>query len=269
MLDQRFSMANPMPFCLLGLPTSDANDVWVSELGALKFHFNGNGCLDKSIHVCVVVNANGSWNFDWLLTILRRGVVDSIRACNLPLRELRVNQLSWKWMVVGKFSMRESYKHFVNTTHSQLDEKLKAPSESGLSCGCCSRLELIASVVLGQRRANRPDLGWVKLNVDGSVSIVISKAAIGGIVRDSNWKWLTGFAMVTGMTKVFQVEARAVVEGLKLAWMKCYKHVEINCDNALLIDTICNGFGSISNIRDVTPLTRIHHRIKVTRHYRT
>ncbi|MBA0740174.1 hypothetical protein Gogos_013395 [Gossypium gossypioides] len=57
--------------------------------------------------------------------------------------------------------------------------------------------------------------------------------------------------MVIGMTEVFQVEARAVVEGLKLAWMKCYKHVEINCDNALLIDTICNGFGSISNIRKV------------------
>ncbi|MBA0818343.1 hypothetical protein Gohar_025504, partial [Gossypium harknessii] len=224
------------------------NDVWVSELGALKFHFNGNGCLDESIHVCVVVNANGSWNFDWLLTILRRGVVDSIRACNLPLRELRVNQLSWKWMVVGKFSMLKS------TIHAVRD---------------CEFAHSVWNTFLPIHYWNRPDLGWVKLNVDGSVSIVISKAAIGGIVRDSNWKWLTGFAMVTGMTKVFQVEARAVVEGLKLAWMKCYKHVEINCDNALLIDTICNGFGSISNIRDVTPLTRIRHRIKVTRHYRT
>ncbi|MFQ6622279.1 hypothetical protein Gotur_002322 [Gossypium turneri] len=99
--------------------------------------------------------------------------------------------------------------------------------------------------LLGQRRTD------VKVNVDGSVSTVISKPTIGGTVRDSNGKWLTGFAMVTGMAEVFQVEARAVVEGLKLAWMKGYKQVQINYDNALLIDTIHNGFASISNIREV------------------
>lgn len=36
------------------------NDVWVSELGPLKFHFNGNGYLDESIRVCDAVNTNGS-----------------------------------------------------------------------------------------------------------------------------------------------------------------------------------------------------------------
>ncbi|KAK5840539.1 hypothetical protein PVK06_009441 [Gossypium arboreum] len=38
---------------------------------------------------------------------------------------------------------------------------------------------------------------------------------------------------------------------MKLAWLNGYKHVEINCDNAMLTETICNGFASISNIEEV------------------
>ncbi|KAK5845809.1 hypothetical protein PVK06_002038 [Gossypium arboreum] len=62
---------------------------------------------------------------------------------------------------------------------------------------------------------------------------------------------VASFAMVIGMADVFQVEVRVVVEGLKQAWMKGYKQVQINYNNALLIDTIRNGFASISNIREV------------------
>ncbi|KAH1072821.1 hypothetical protein J1N35_025149 [Gossypium stocksii] len=64
-------------------------------------------------------------------------------------------------------------------------------------------------------------------------------------------RWLTGFAMVTKVAKVFQIEARAIVERLKLAWLKGYKQIEINCDNAMFIDILCNGFPSISNITEV------------------
>ncbi|MBA0870296.1 hypothetical protein Goshw_010551, partial [Gossypium schwendimanii] len=53
------------------------------------------------------------------------------------------------------------------------------------------------------------------------------------------------------MDEIFRIEARAIVEGMKLAWLKGFKQVEINYDNAMLIDTICNGFASISNIAEV------------------
>lgn len=46
-----------------------------------------------------------------------------------------------------------------------------------------------------------------------------------------------------------RVEARAVVEGLKLAWIRGFKQVEVNYDNALLISTICNGFALVSEVR--------------------
>ncbi|KAK5794618.1 hypothetical protein PVK06_035857 [Gossypium arboreum] len=102
-----------------------------------------------------------------------------------------------------------------------------------------------------EQRWQCPDSGWVKINVDGSVSTNNNKAAIGGAVRNSYGEWLTGFNMVTGIDEIFKIEARVIVEGMKLAWLKGYKQVEINCDNVMLIDTICNGFASISNIAEV------------------
>ncbi|MBA0847816.1 hypothetical protein Goshw_023937 [Gossypium schwendimanii] len=70
-------------------------------------------------------------------------------------------------------------------------------------------------------------------------------------MRNSDGQWLMGFNIVTGMDEIFRIEAQAIVEGMKLAWLKGYKQVEINCDNVMLIDTICNGFASISNIAEV------------------
>ncbi|MBA0676774.1 hypothetical protein Goari_018232, partial [Gossypium aridum] len=245
----------------------------VKELGPLKFHFNCNGCLDESIRVCDVVNMNGSWNFDWLLIVLPRGVVDRIRACNPPLKELGIlTNAKRARRGMSPFPFCEQYGKFVECTihavrdcefaHSNVMNEGMLSVDGGewltfflksylVSLEKLDKLNHWACYTQTTKGWQLPDLRWVKVNVDGSVSTVISKAAIGGTVRDSNGKWLTGFAMVTGMVEVFQVEARTMVEGLKLSWMKGYKQVQINYDNALLIDTIRNGFASISNIREV------------------
>lgn len=59
------------------------------------------------------------------------------------------------------------------------------------------------------------------------------------------------FTMVIWMVEIIQVEARGIVEGLKLSWRRSYKQDEINHNNALLINIIRNGFASISNARKV------------------
>ncbi|MBA0787448.1 hypothetical protein Gotri_028194 [Gossypium trilobum] len=94
-------------------------------------------------------------------------------------------------------------------------------------------------------------VGWVKIKLDGFVSKNNTKAAIGGAVQNSDGEWLTGFNMVTGMDEIFRIEAQVIIERMKLAWLKGYKQVEINCDNVMLTNTICNGFTSISNIAKV------------------
>ncbi|KAK5802614.1 hypothetical protein PVK06_030221 [Gossypium arboreum] len=119
------------------------------------------------------------------------------------------------------------------------------------SCGYSTKLTQLVCSFRTDKKWQRLKVGWVKINVDGSVMTNYTKAAVGGVVLDWNGKWLIGFNMVTGMDKIFRIEARAIVEGMKLAWLNGYKQVEINCDNAMLTETICNGFASISNIEEV------------------
>ncbi|MBA0572159.1 hypothetical protein Golob_002518 [Gossypium lobatum] len=53
------------------------------------------------------------------------------------------------------------------------------------------------------------------------------------------------------MADIFQIEAQGILEGLKLAWMRGFRQVEMESDNALLIDTIRNDFVENSNIVEV------------------
>ncbi|KAA3467341.1 endonuclease/exonuclease/phosphatase family protein [Gossypium australe] len=213
------------------------NDVWIHGLGPLTFHFNGSGNLDETIRFCDVINAEGEWNSTWLSTVLPREVVNRIQSCNPPLGGSGVDHLSWWWMTAGASSI----------SHELIASALAWTK----SCGHSAKMSHLVCSSKTEQRWQRPNSGWVKINVDGFVSNNNTKAAIGGAVRDSNGKWLTGFNMVTWMDEIFKIEARAIVEGMILAWLEGYKQVEINCDNAVLIDTICNGFASISNIAEV------------------
>ncbi|KAH1064364.1 hypothetical protein J1N35_029351 [Gossypium stocksii] len=53
-------------------------------------------------------------------------------------------------------------------------------------------------------------------------------AIIGGVMRGPNGGWMG-------------VESRTMLEGLKLAWAQGFRQVELESDNALLIDVIQNG----------------------------
>ncbi|MFQ6655018.1 hypothetical protein Gotur_025750, partial [Gossypium turneri] len=63
------------------------------------------------------------------------------------------------------------------------------------------------------------DTSWAKINVDGSNSVSQSRAAIGGVIRGPHKRWLVGFGMVTSLVDIFQVEAKAMLEGLLHIWI--------------------------------------------------
>ncbi|MBA0665362.1 hypothetical protein Goklo_005223, partial [Gossypium klotzschianum] len=93
--------------------------------------------------------------------------------------------------------------------------------------------------------------GWVKINVDGSVSRKSSRVAIGGVLRGPSDGWLVGFRMRTGMFDIFSIEANVVLEGLKLAWNRGFRQAELECDNVLLVDVLRNGLATISSIGEI------------------
>ncbi|MBA0618717.1 hypothetical protein Godav_028018, partial [Gossypium davidsonii] len=80
--------------------------------------------------------------------------------------------------------------------------------------------------------------GWVKLNRDGAFLLNSYSAAIGGVIRDAEGNQLCGYSMVLGKDKVFGIKARSMLEGLRLLWDKGYREVELECDNALLVEII-------------------------------
>ncbi|PPR83631.1 hypothetical protein GOBAR_AA37080 [Gossypium barbadense] len=90
-------------------------------------------------------------------------------------------------------------------------------------------------------RWHLPEIDWVKVNADGSMSRSNSKVSVGGAMRGPIGGWLVGFKMVIGINDIFQIEARVILEGLKLAWNKGFKRVELESDNTMLIETIWSG----------------------------
>ncbi|MBA0746368.1 hypothetical protein Gogos_008893, partial [Gossypium gossypioides] len=88
----------------------------------------------------------------------------------------------------------------------------------------------------------------VKINVDGSVSRNSSRAGIGRALRGPSGGWLVGFKMRTGMSDIFSIEANVMLEGLKLAWNRGFRHAELECDNVLLVDVLRNALAAISGI---------------------
>ncbi|MBA0565020.1 hypothetical protein Golob_009919, partial [Gossypium lobatum] len=71
--------------------------------------------------------------------------------------------------------------------------------------------------------------------------------------------------MIIGLTNILQVEVGVVIEGLKLAWDRGFRQIELECDSAMLIEFIQNGWASMSNdgkIRGIRGLCLIHLEVK-------
>jgi hypothetical protein len=62
-----------------------------------------------------------------------------------------------------------------------------------------------------------PPLGFMKMNTDGSVLGNPGKASAGGLLRDSNGKWIHGFAHNLEITNSLAVELWGLRDGLLLA----------------------------------------------------
>ncbi|KAH1039050.1 hypothetical protein J1N35_040793, partial [Gossypium stocksii] len=156
------------------------------------------------------------------------------------------------------FSIAEMYKHLFNNSGPRRSGLLTNEERTRRSmtsipfceqCGCGNSKISIASATAWARSFGNN--GGMEQNIDGLMSTSRKKAAVGGVFRGPIGGWLVGFEMVIGMADIFQIEARAIFEGLKLAWMRGFRQVDVERDNALLIDTIRNNFVANSIIVEV------------------
>ncbi|GAA0172073.1 hypothetical protein LIER_25971 [Lithospermum erythrorhizon] len=84
----------------------------------------------------------------------------------------------------------------------------------------------------------KPELGLVKLNIDGASKASIGISGGGGLLRDSNGEALWGFYNVYAIHSALYAELGALVDRLKMCYEKKTLQPKIETDSKLLHDMI-------------------------------
>ncbi|KAK9043442.1 hypothetical protein V6N11_071786 [Hibiscus sabdariffa] len=76
----------------------------------------------------------------------------------------------------------------------------------------------------------RPPFGWICLNVDGAVLSSSCMGSAGGLFRDTDRRWLSGFNKFLGVTSPLFAKLWAICIGLKVAWDNGFEYVQVQSD---------------------------------------
>ncbi|KAG8484128.1 hypothetical protein CXB51_022942 [Gossypium anomalum] len=93
--------------------------------------------------------------------------------------------------------------------------------------------------------------GWIKLNTDSAISVSNGSTSIGGIFWDHYGKWISSFTMQTREEAMFKIEVKAILEGLKIVWDFDFNQLEVECDKALVVETILAGGAANSRMSEL------------------
>ena len=61
-------------------------------------------------------------------------------------------------------------------------------------------------MIIRQINYEKPNMGWVKLNIDGSADIATRTVGGEGLIRDDRGSWIMGFTRKIGKADSFLVE---------------------------------------------------------------
>ncbi|KAF7833600.1 hypothetical protein G2W53_015933 [Senna tora] len=86
-----------------------------------------------------------------------------------------------------------------------------------------------------------PECGSLKFNVDGSCWRHNSSISCGGVLRDSDGRWITGFVRRMGKGNSLTAEMWAIYSSLQIAWDNRLKDIIIETDSLLAITLIKDG----------------------------
>ncbi|CAJ2634326.1 unnamed protein product [Trifolium pratense] len=110
----------------------------------------------------------------------------------------------------------------------------------------------------------RPQGGWVKLNCDGAYKESLDLAGCGGLIRDCDGQWRTGYTRKIGTCDALHAEMWGMYEGLKIARRQGFSHIIVESDSKLLVDMVTNN----CQINGATPvlIRRIRDLINLSWH---
>lgn len=79
-----------------------------------------------------------------------------------------------------------------------------------------------------------PPLHWVQVNTDGSFHN-LQRAGFGGIFRGALTSFLEAFSFKISAQSGIEVEILAVIEAIRIAWLKGWVHLWIETDPSLVV----------------------------------
>ena len=117
-------------------------------------------------------------------------------------------------------------------------------------------------------RWEKPNAGWMKLNIDESSFDSLGLAGGGGVLRDEEGKWVIDYARKIGTTNSFLAELWALRDGLFLCLQAHVQAVIIEMDAKTIVDAFSHQSNSnviISSLMDdcrylVTQIPQVRFR---------
>ncbi|XP_062016557.1 uncharacterized protein LOC133732968 [Rosa rugosa] len=84
-----------------------------------------------------------------------------------------------------------------------------------------------------------PIMGWVKINTDDAWQRVSGKAGYGGVFRDYQGSFKGAFASNLEIPSSVDAEIMAVIQAIKLSWVREWKHIWLEVDSAMVLNFLC------------------------------
>ncbi|KAL0016783.1 hypothetical protein SO802_003852 [Lithocarpus litseifolius] len=97
-----------------------------------------------------------------------------------------------------------------------------------LHCGLNVKISGCRKVV--RMRWEKPQVGWARLNIDGTALGNPGRSGCGGLIRNSQGEWMGGFSRRLGCSNSFIAELWALRDGLNLCHELNLNAVEIHLD---------------------------------------
>ena len=83
-------------------------------------------------------------------------------------------------------------------------------------------------------------MGWYKLNTDGASESGVYRTGCGGIIRDEQGQWITGFVRRIGVANNFIAELWGLRDGLQLCYCRNFNSIEVEIDAKAILDAFLN-----------------------------
>ena len=90
-------------------------------------------------------------------------------------------------------------------------------------------------------RWEKPPVGWMKLNTNGSVFGSLGVAGWGGVIRDDRGNWISGFTKRIGITNSFTAEMWGLREGLIMCCNLNIASLIVELNARVVVDAFSNN----------------------------